>query len=469
MQAPVQVTGIHYPKVHLGSNVEDRSVYSADHRSINSSGDVTFEIDLAGQGSSKYSKIADLSNGMVVLKFEAVLQRANVDPTPVRFSHHAFIRSLVKSNLKINGQTIYNNNQYQGLVSTSIIKHDFAEDFMDRFDGYVMNKTGADASEIGGQTYWQEQINEKAKNLADPGEGKDPTTTTMYFVIGIPLVVLDTFYAKAKCPMQKLELKLTCGSMNDMVSKRYIHADGNAEWNRNTSYLKSFKLDQGSLIVPLIELAPLSIVQLEENGDKPFAIAINYQKMKINTMALTNTTNNKSLTVTNGRSLEVYIPESGESLKCFCQMPYERLSFSAGGVTFPKQIINNYPEINCIAHGIKQFCMKPRVQGSTNYRSIETLDSSVHKYKQASMYYPHSFDLSLSDINDELYECSPDKNTVTGALQLNFGSAPDPAKKSLADAEWDYANALVLQREDIICEFRKVGGVFTPVIVTNDV
>jgi hypothetical protein len=463
MQAPVQVTGIHYNKVHLGSNVEDRYIYNADHRSLNTGGDITFEVDLGYQGTSKYSVITDLSNGVVALKFKATIQKKAAQ-TNVRFSHHAFIRSLVKSTLKINGVTIYNNSQDQGLIATSIIKHDFAEDYMERYDGYVVNKTSKDAATIGGQTYWQEQINTQAVALQ-----ANDNTADIYFVIGIPLVVLDTFYAKAKAPVKKLELRLTVGTMNQMVAKRYIHGDADAEYVQATSCLRSFELAQANLLLPLIKLAPLSIVQLEENGDKPFAIAINYQKMKINTIPLASTTNSKSLTITNGRSLEVYIPEAGQSLRCFARIPYERYSFSAGGSSFPAITINNYQELNRLAHGIKGFAMRPKVQASTNYRSLDSIDSSMNKFNQASPYYPHSFDLCLSDINDELYENSPDKNTCTGSLQLNFGGPPDAAARSPTNQAWDYDNAYVLQREDIICEFRKVNGVFTPVIVTNDV
>jgi hypothetical protein len=332
----------------------------------------------------------------------------------------------------------------------------------------VVNKTSLDPDELGGQTYWETVINEKADDLHAEGD-----TDEIYFVIAIPLVVLDTFYAKAKAPIQKLELRLTVGTMNQMVQKRYIHSHGQdnafAAWDRATNKLLSFELSQANLLIPLVKLAPMSIVQLEENGDKPFAIAINYQKMKINTIPLTSTTNSKSLTVTNGRSLEVYIPEADQSLKCFAHMPYERFAFMAGGASFPVITINNYQELNRLAHGIKAFAMKPKVQSSTNYCSIDSIDSTVNKFATASPYYPHSFDLSLSDINDVLYENSPDKNTCTGSLQLNFAGQPSAAARSVTGQEWDYANAFVLQREDIICEFRKVNGVFTPVIVTNDV
>jgi hypothetical protein len=473
MQAPLQVTGIHYPKVHLGSNVEDRYIFNADHNSINTT-DLVFQVDLGYQGSTKCHSITDLSNAMLVLKFEATIEKSAQNQgadtnKPCRFSHHAFSRSLVKSTLKVNGVTVYNNNQAQGLISTSIIKHDLPEEFMSRYDGYVMNKDSVDPTTVGGQTHWEELLNTKANALVAAAGA-----ATEVIAIGIPLVVLDTFYAKAKAPMGRIELRISISSFSDMVSKRYIYSDDGAgtlqAYDRNTNNLRNLRLSQGNLLIPMTELAPLSIVQLEENGEKPFAIAMNYQKIKVNNMSLTSTTNNKALNVTNGRSVEIYVPEVDSSLKTFSTLSYERLSFSGGGQTYPKITVNNYPELNRISHGIKAFCMKPIIQGNENYLSLDALDTSVNKFKRVSPFYPHSFDLSLADINDVLYENSDGKNTFNGNLQLNFTTAPNlQATNPVTGSEYDYANAFVLQREDVICEFRKVDNVFTPVIVTNDV
>jgi hypothetical protein len=183
-------------------------------------------------------------------------------------------------------------------------------------------------------------------------------------------------------------------------------------------------------------------------------------------------------TTTNPRQIEIYIPEKtadGERTnRSFAYQDYSRFSVDLNGITYPQCMTNNYSDIDRIAHGLKTFNLNPTINKDLDYNSVDSIDSYVNVEARRNPFYPHSYEISIIDLNDIDYENIPSRKTASASLSLNLHSGTQTVQHegiypwASKGSEYAFKQAYLIVREDIICEFRKVAGVFAPVILTND-
>jgi hypothetical protein len=100
------------------------------------------------------------------------------------------------------------------------------------------------------------------------------------------------------------------------------------------------------------------------------------------------------------------------------------------------------------------------------------VDAYVNTDARKNIYYPHGYEMSIIDLNDVEYENIPNRKTASACLSLNLHPGDTVQHEGIYPVgkleNYKFDSAYLIVREDIICEFRKVGGVFSPVIITND-